>query len=61
MGKISEKNTRTLITIPKDMKAELIVMAKADNRSFNNLIITVLGKYLNNAQEAQDKRSEEYR
>lgn len=42
MGKISESNTRTLITIPKDLKKQLEDIAKEQNRSFNNLIITIL-------------------
>lgn len=42
MGKISDKNTRTLITIPKYLKKELEDIAKEQNRSFNNLVITIL-------------------
>lgn len=43
---VSEKNTRTLITIPKDLKAQLEELAKQDSRSFNNLIIKVLVDYV---------------
>ena len=39
---ISNKNTRTTITIPKDLKKELEIIAKEQNRSFNNLVITIL-------------------
>lgn len=46
MGKISDKNTRTIITIPKELKAELEKLAKQDNRSFNNLVITILKNYI---------------
>lgn len=46
MGKISNKNTRTLITIPKDLKQQLEQLAKEDNRSFNNLIITILKDFV---------------
>lgn len=46
MGKISDKNTRTIITIPKELKAELEQLAKQDNRSFNNLVITILKNYI---------------
>lgn len=46
MGAISDKNTRTLITIPKDLKEKLHEMAEAENRSFNNLVITVLSNYV---------------
>lgn len=45
MGKISDKNTRTNITIPKDLKAILEELAKEQNRSFNNLVITILKDY----------------
>lgn len=43
---ISENNTRTLITIPKELKAALEEKAKQENRSFNNLVITVLQEYI---------------
>lgn len=42
---ISNENTRTNITIPKDLKKELEKIAKEQNRSFNNLVVTVLLKY----------------
>ncbi|WP_347354436.1 DNA-binding protein [Acetoanaerobium noterae] len=45
MGKISDKNTRTLITIPKELKTKLEEIAKNQNRSFNNLVITILKDY----------------
>lgn len=44
-GTISEKNTRTNITIPKILKQDLEVIAQEQNRSFNNLVITVLQEY----------------
>lgn len=43
---ISDKNTRTLITIPKETKIKLEELAKKENRSFNNMIMTILKKYL---------------
>lgn len=43
---ISDNNTRTLITIPKDLKQKLEAKAKEQNRSLNNLIITILKNYL---------------
>lgn len=46
MGKISDSNTRTLITIPKELKKQLEDIAKEQNRSFNNLIITILKDYI---------------
>jgi predicted HicB family RNase H-like nuclease len=42
---ISKDNTRTQITIPKELKTKLEQLAKDDNRSFNNLVITVLKDY----------------
>ena len=41
-GKIADTNTRTNITIPKDLKAKLELIATEQNRSFNNLIITFI-------------------
>jgi hypothetical protein len=42
---ISKNNTRTLITIPKELKIKLENIAKQENRSFNNLIIYILKSY----------------
>lgn len=43
---ISELNTRTNITIPKSLKQEIELLAKRENRSMNNLIITILKSYV---------------
>ena len=45
-GKVADTNTRTNITIPKDLKAKLELIATEQNRSFNNLIITVLNEFV---------------
>ena len=45
-GKIADTTTRTNITIPKDLKAKLELIATEQNRSFNNLIITVLKEFV---------------
>ena len=45
---ISENNTRVLVTMPKETKERLEKLAKEDNRSVNNLILTVINKYINN-------------
>ena len=45
---VSKDNTRTNITINKTLKAKLERLAKQDNRSLNNLIITVLNEYADN-------------
>lgn len=42
----SEDKTRTNITIPKELKARLEEIAKKENRSFNNLVITVLQRFV---------------
>lgn len=47
---ISDKNTRTNITIPKDLKTKLEEKAKEENRSFNNLVITILNKYIKDSE-----------
>lgn len=51
MGKIKDSNTRTQLTIDKQMKAELEAIAKAENRSFNNLVITILKDYLQEKEQ----------
>lgn len=47
-GTISNENTRTNITISKELKAQLEELAKQDNRSFNNYVITVLKEHVEN-------------
>lgn len=42
---ISADNTRTNITISKELKTKLEKIAKEQNRSFNNLVITILKDY----------------
>jgi len=42
---INIKNTRTNITIPKELKIKLEEIAKEQNRSLNNLIVTILSNY----------------
>ena len=43
---ISKDNTRMTLTIPKDLKAKLELIATKQNRSFNNLVITVLKEFV---------------
>lgn len=45
---ISQDNTRTLITIPKELKAKLEEQARKEGRSFNNLVKRVLEDYAEN-------------
>lgn len=42
---ISDKKTRTLITLEKESKEKLKQIAKEQNRSFNNLVETILKDY----------------
>lgn len=42
----SEDKTRTNITIEKELKNRLEEIAKQQNRSFNNLVITVLKDFV---------------
>jgi predicted HicB family RNase H-like nuclease len=39
---ISDKNTKMLIVIPKELKKDLENEAKEDNRSLSNYVITIL-------------------
>ena len=48
---ISKDNTRTNITISKDLKKELEGIAKEQNRSFNNLVITILKDFVSSTQK----------
>lgn len=45
-GKIADTNIRINITIPKDLKVKLELIATGQNRSFNNLVITVLKEFV---------------
>ena len=44
---VSKDNVRTTLTIPKDLKKQLEQLAKEQNRSLNNLILTLIKKSLN--------------
>ena len=43
---ISNDKTRTMLTVEKKLKEQLEKEAKEQNRSFNNLIETILKDYL---------------
>ena len=51
MPKIADSNTKICLTIPKDLKSALQEIAREQNRSFNNLVITVLLQSLNSRKE----------
>ena len=46
---ISKDNTRTQLNISKELKKQLENIAKKQNRSFNNLVITILQNYLDDS------------
>ena len=48
---ISKNNTRTQLTISKDLKKELEIIAKEQNRTFNNLVITILKNFVDDTQK----------
>lgn len=50
-GKIAPYNTRTNITISKELKSQLEELAKIQNRSFNNLVISILKDYINDTHK----------
>lgn len=50
-GNISSENTRTNITISKELKSQLEELAKQDNRSFNNYVITVLKEHVDSLKK----------
>ncbi len=50
-GSISNENTRTNITISKELKSQLEELAKQDNRSFNNYVITVLKEHVDSLKK----------
>lgn len=47
---IAQDKTRTNLTISKELKKELEQIAKEQNRSFNNLVITILDNYVKQSQ-----------
>ena len=46
-GQLSEKNTTMSFAIPKDLKAEIGIIAQKENRSMSNLIVSLLTDYAN--------------
>lgn len=46
MGNIGEDKTRIILTVPKDLKEILTEIAKEENRSLTNLIVTILKDYV---------------
>ena len=48
---ISKDKVRANLVIEKELKKQIEVIAKSQNRSFNNLVITVLKEYLESKRE----------
>ena len=62
-GKIAENNTRLCVTMPKELKTSLKMIAEDRNRSLNNLIVTVLKDYVEQSDshtESMVKQSLEF-
>ena len=53
-----EINMRTTLTIPKNLKSQLETLAKEDNRSVNNFIITVLDKHVKSSNNILHNKTE---
>lgn len=45
---ISDKNERTMVVMPKELKEDLKQMAEEQNRSLSNLILNILKDYVRN-------------
>jgi predicted transcriptional regulator len=55
---ISKENVRVLITIEKDLKIKLEQQAEEQNRSFSNMIETVLKDYVKKKKsQNEDEKS----
>lgn len=50
-GKISDKNTRIIVTIPKDLKLQAEIIAAKEDRSLSNLVVSLIRKYVNENNE----------
>lgn len=48
---IADNKIRTGIVIPKDLKSQLETIAKQQNRSLNNLVVTILKDYVSNISQ----------
>ncbi|MGL5330538.1 MAG: ribbon-helix-helix domain-containing protein [Peptostreptococcaceae bacterium] len=53
-----EVNMRTSLTLPKDLKGKLEILAKHDKRSVNNLIIYALDKYVETELNSMNNKTE---
>jgi metal-responsive CopG/Arc/MetJ family transcriptional regulator len=46
MGNIGEDKTRVIVTLPKELKETLSEIAKEENRSLTNLIVTIMKDFV---------------
>lgn len=51
-------NTRTSLTLPKDLKSKLEVLAEKERRSVNNLIVNVLYSYVDDNLDFEHEKKE---
>lgn len=51
-------NTRTSLTLPKDLKSKLEVLAEKERRSVNNLIVNALYSYVDDNPDFEHKKKE---
>lgn len=47
---VGEDKVRTNITFPKELKKQLEGIAKRENRTLNNLVITILQKFVESSE-----------
>ena len=45
---ISNKNARTMVVLPIELKEKLKLMAEEENRSLSNFILNILKEYVRN-------------
>jgi len=43
---VSKKNTRVLVTMPRELREKLREMANKENRTLSNFVLTIIQKYL---------------
>ena len=48
---VSKGKTGVLVNMEKELKEQLTLLAKKQNRSLSNLIVTILKNYVNSAEE----------
>lgn len=54
----NDDNTCSSLTIPKDLKIKLDIIAKSDHMSVDNLVFSVLNNYVNDEFENEQNNME---